>query len=668
MSKERIFISTLLNIDSNDRNKTPKNICISDNKTLPINPISLIKNSDIAKFNYPNHNLNTGDNIIIQNVEGISKTINQCITLINNFNYFVINFPNNNIPLDYKLYCESILINIELFGEKKINNMIDNIPLNNLLGIKKALLFNDLPNLIKLEIIKFIPNNSNTEFINENYLFIELSQKYFSSLITTNNLNQVFKISYLQIGGIKLGYFNSNYPINEINFQSCYSVEIIDTNYFQIKLNFKSFNNINGGGKNIYISKIIDTIEGYPNVDNYVINLKKSFDNVVRIELFSTEFPFIDLLVKKNINDKLYWKNIEDGDFIYSLQIEEGVYNSVNLLNKIESEIQKIPRINNSLKNSKFNLFDVNFEPNIQKVSFKPFDKLNLPNSLSLFIETIDNIQYLVLSILFTSYIDLIKNDEITISNSLDLTLDKNGEYLLLNQNLINKKHSIYKVQSEDKTCFIIIGELSEIQLNNTSNQSYGGNNILIKIPTKVSFLFNKKDTIGDILGFKNTGELFSITNFSSNISNKDPYYFSSNINVDSKDVVGNPITYSSGFLNLSGKNNYFLMYLNDIEYIYSNSLDAAFAKILLSGNPGDILYNTFVPIPQNIYSKNFPISTLTELTIKFLYPDGSPVNFRNINHSFTLNIIEEQNINNDTHLNSQNISISDEFKKLIKK
>jgi hypothetical protein len=38
--------------------------------------------------------------------------------------------------------------------------------------------------------------------------------------------------------------------------------------------------------------------------------------------------------------------------------------------------------------------------------------------------------------------------------------------------------------------------------------------------------------------------------------------------------------------------------------------------------------------------------------------------NFRNINHSFTLKITEEQEHNDNINLNSQKISVSDEFKK----
>ena len=71
-----------------------------------------------------------------------------------------------------------------------------------------------------------------------------------------------------------------------------------------------------------------------------------------------------------------------------------------------------------------------------------------------------------------------------------------------------------------------------------------------------------------------------------------------------------------NGFMNLNGGYNYILMYLNDIEYIYTNTnLDNAFAKILLSGNPGDILFNTFISQPLDLYSKTYYYGKSTRST-----------------------------------------------------
>jgi len=49
---------------------------------------------------------------------------------------------------------------------------------------------------------------------------------------------------------------------------------------------------------------------------------------------------------------------------------------------------------------------------------------------------------------------------------------------------------------------------------------------------------------------------------------------------------------------------------------------------------------------------------TLSDIAVSFVYPDGTPINFRNLNHSFTLKITEEKIQNNDTYINSNIISI----------
>lgn len=637
--------STLLNIDSSYRNLYPKNIYKSDGKSLPLNPLSFKENSNIITVNYPNHGLNNGDRIIVQNVNGIDKIVSNSFYLLNKFKYMLIIFDDNYINVNYKNYVDSLYVNIELYGDKSIDNLINNIPLNSLLGVKKALIHNDIPSLdikdIKLDSIINKYFTFTDDLLNKKLLYIELPLEYINQKDDYIEISQVFKISYLHISGIPLGYLNANYPINNYNYQSHHEVyNVINNDTFEIETKTLAYSDISGGGSKVQIMKIINSITGFPNANSYTITLKKSFNNVQKIELVSTEFPYIDLIVRENVNDKLYWKNLSDGPYEYYITIDEGTYTTTTLLEKLVTKLNSTLRITSTPVNKIYNFFDVQFETNTQTIQFTSYEQSRLPNSFSIRLETINNFVYYILTINHKNNF-VSPEDIITISSATDTTVtiltDNVIQLYSIAAGYLNKDFSVYSVDINNQTYDVIIGLKDEIFTELVGVESRGGENITIKSKTKVSLLFNKSDTIGDIIGFKNVGSDYSITDFKSVITNKDNY-----LNAINLDTVGNEITYSSGFINLSGKYNYFLMYLNDIEFIYSNNnQQSAFAKILLAGNPGDVLFNTFVKQPSDIYSKDFPIANLSELIIKFTYPDGTPLDFRNTNHSFTLRIIE---------------------------
>jgi len=675
VKSNKIYKTSLLNIDSSLRNINPKNICnITNINKLPNNCLQFNKDSNIININYPNHNLNINDNIVIQNVEGFTKILMNTFYLINNFNYLIIDLDNNYIDQNYMNYTDNLYINIELINNNIINYYIDNcIPFNYIIGIKNINLLTDINkiiiNSIENTLFKIFSINDITLLYNR-VILISLPYPYYSINNDYYIINTTLKISYLHIGGIDIGYINSDYPINNINFQSQQTIyNIVDKNNIQIKNNNLSFITINAGGNNIKIFKIINTIDGYPDADNYIINLKKSFTNIINIELVSTEFPYIDNVIKKNINDKLYWKNIEDFNNIYSIQLDEGFYNITTLLNNLKTKMNSVPRINSNnklIQNSISpitNYFDITLDQYVHTITFSAYNLITLPSCLSIRNEIINLNNYYILDIIYPyNMVDV--GDNITILNSNEVTIknninDNSYQILSISNNYINKTHLVYSINKNTNTFSIIIGDTDNIITTIVAYLSNGGENIQIKSKTKVSLLFDKPDTIGNILGFKNVGNLYSVTNYKSIITNQDSYIYNNNLN-----SVGNTINYNNGFINLSGSNNYILMYLNEIEYIYNNNLQSAFAKILLSGNPGDLLFNTFVQYPNNIYSKIFPISILTDINVKFLYSNGSRVNFRNLNHSFTLKIVEEIIQNNDTYLNSNSISIYNEFNK----
>lgn len=669
---KKIQKSTLLNIDSMFRNLYPKNIYYTNGMTLPSDPFVFTKGSSIININYPNHNLLTGDNIVIQNVNGISKSLINSIYLINGFNYYVIIFGSNMIDIDYRNNTTELYATIEAENQTD-TNIFNNICFNDIVGYKQIFVGSDIPQRLLTAIYPTIQSivGSNiitntttfTNYINSNCLFVPLPTNYINITVNYYQIKQIFKITYQHIAGIKLGYLNSNYPISNINYQANQAVyNVIDSDNFMINLNYNAYGNYSGGGKNVQIMKIIDSIPGYPSANNYVINLKKSFNNVTKIELVGSEIPYVDIIIQKNVNDKLYWKHIQDGNTVYMLQIDEGFYSTTTLLNKIQTEINKVPRKVTTSIGTIYNNFDVNLETNINKITFTPYINTNVPNSLNVRSGPINGVLYYFLTInMHQSFVQI--GDVITISKATDVTLVSDNSITIIGSNYLNKEFTIYAINPENNTFDVVIGMVSSVTTSIGTITLNGGKDIIVKTKTKVSFLFDRKDTMGDILGFMNVGVKGSIIDFDYEQTNKKQYIASTNT-----DYVGNIINYSNGFINLSGKYTYILMYMNDIEYVHSTSnLASAFAKIQLNGNPGDLLFNTYVENPENIYSKSFPISNLTQLTISFTYPDGTPIEFRNVNHSFTLRIVEEHNETNDINLNSQNITFVDEMKKTVK-
>lgn len=489
--------SSLINIDSSYRLIYPKNIGYSDCKTLSSNPLSLVKGSNFVNINYPNHNFSSGDNITIQNVEGISKTIINSVYLFDNFKYAMIVFESNNIELDYIKNVKKLFCNIEIVGEQQERNLIENLPFNTLIGVKHFLLRSDISQLNLNNIITksmynilysiLTPNSSITQniiteaiitnLIDQKCIFIELPIDFNCNSSTYIQINQVLKISYLHVGGIQLGYLNANYPINNYNYQSSYEIyDIIDSNNFSIITNFKSYGTLNGGGDNIIITKILTTLVGYPNADEYVINLKQNFNNVTNIELISTEFPYVDMIIKKDVNDKIYWKNIEDGSHVYSITIDEGFYSSETLLKQLTQKMNNTPRINNSIINKQYNIFDIVIESNIQKITFNPYNLSLLPNSLYITEQRIDSDNYYILTVIHpNNFVEI--GDTITISNSNDVNVIDNQiknanqmdttqqNIIIINSSYINKDHIIYNINLKKSTYDIILGKTSNITL-----------------------------------------------------------------------------------------------------------------------------------------------------------------------------------------------------------
>jgi hypothetical protein len=645
-----------INVDSRFRNINPQNVVEMLPNYLPSNPISSFTNEYRIRVSTNESSFSVGDKIVLQNITRTPIILNKAIYLINNYNYYMVNMNNHNIKYIYSI-VDNYKVLVSNYETLTLDDrLIGNIPINSILGLYSINIYNNdeifLPNVIRDRILNEL-NISTTQLI-QNFFFIQLPFNYVNVNQTNsnvifpafNNVDKIFSFTFNNIGCISLYYLNANYPINNSQYQAYHEITLVSDTYIEFNSSAIGYLNETNGGDNVIIGKVISLIEGYPNINNYTMTLKKSFTDVYSIELVSTEFPYVNNNIT-NLHNKLYWKYLEDGDYIYQIAIDPGFYYLDSLVNILKKKMNSIERIYSTTNNLVYTEFDIEYNSNSQEFKFYSYKTDLNPYSLSLEQDLSLGSQVLKLIIRQKgNYVAI--GDTITISNADDI-----GD---ISSTLINKTHTVYSINVEASNYTVVLITNQFLQTINLSGD--GGAKTTIRTPVLTSFLFNYSDTIGYLLGFKYVGVSTSITPFSHINSNVKEY-----INPTIYNSVGER-TISNNYFNFQEMNYYILMYLNDYENIFTtNNFNNAFAKILMKGNQGDILYNTFIKHSSLIF--DIPLKTLNELKISYLYPDGSAPDFRNLEHSFTLKIIERLSKPTRTGLNSMKMNYLDTLKEL---
>jgi hypothetical protein len=192
---------------------------------------------------------------------------------------------------------------------------------------------------------------------------------YCNSNITYSNDN--YDIYIKTLNGIDIKYINASFPLTNDIQQGYQIVNTISSNSITIKLSQNATKTTTSsdysGNSNIKLGIISSTITGFPDPEYYQYNLKKTYYKVKKIKLVSTEIPNTQLLIKTNINDKLYWQILEDGDNIYNVKIPSGNYDAPSLTNAITSVINSTARIFSNILNK-----DLYYQKCIANVSIKP--------------------------------------------------------------------------------------------------------------------------------------------------------------------------------------------------------------------------------------------------------------------------------------------------------
>ena len=638
-NNKRRYKTNYVHIDSKNRVLIPTAVTGQTYK-LVSNPLSFREGSNIITVSHPNSGYTNGSLISITGVTSANTTLktytnndlsNPSFYIHNGTNIMGINgVPHNILPSNVNYQVIVQLIGIMGDDINTNGSLLGNIPINSING------FHNIFATINTTIVGTVPSWYDPNTFDPNIFYIELPV----SLNTTYTLaNYSYKVIFQTLSGIDLNLINANFPINPFSLQGFQTIQNVSSTGYTITVGDTSINTIVGGGNNINVSLINSIIPGYPNPNKYTVILNKAYHDVISVKLISIEFPNSERTITNESgkqNNKLYWNNLEDGDHVYSLEVPPGNYSPCDLEKELERLFYDTPRIYADQSTYEPNqYFKVSINKNTDKVTIKSYKKFMLQSPfivpigsnstqvLQPIILTITNLQYGILNI----------GDTILICGAI--------EYLGIPAQVLNGYHVVTGIINS--TEFQIT--LPIINLCEDSNNTQGGDSVIIYIPNFYRLLFNYDDTLGYVLGFRNTGTSTSITNFATTITNSDPW--AQDIGTDS---LGNAIIITNNAIQLSG-GNYVYMVADPLVTCYSSgTITNIFAKILLCDQPNKVIFNNFVNM--NIVYDD-PLYEITALDIAFYDQNGKLYNFYGMEHSYTLEIMTVNDIPSDTGISA---------------
>jgi hypothetical protein len=362
--------------------------------------------------------------------------------------------------------------------------------------------------------------------------------------------------------------------------------------------------------------------------------LNKTFNNLKKIKLISTEFPNTEKVIndypKAKQNNLFYWKLLNDGDYMYSISISPGNYTTDSLVFAMTSAIQSVKRINPNINdgtnyqyNNNNNVL-INIDTNIYTFSITFYNQIFIDNPFTF--QKQDSFGYYYIEVYHPSHNQSV-GSTIIISNAID--------FYLFTANSINGTHIIDSVITNDYYS-IKLSKFNPNSINSTTSNKGGGVGVSIQYPIYSRLYFDRPGTIGTLLGFRDVGSINAITPWAIKNTNNALYLLDTNTN---KIGTLNKSSQINNYINLNGTN-YILMACNLFEdSITYGNIKGVFAKILLAGLPGSYLFNQYIQLAEEV---TYTISNIYELEFNFYSPTGELYDFNDLDHSFTLEIYEQ--------------------------
>jgi hypothetical protein len=446
---------------------------------------------------------------------------------------------------------------------------------------------------------------------------------------------------------------------------------VVENQYIEIRNenDLVGFYDANFGGNSIYIG-IIDTVEyGYYRPIRYKINLGKIYTDVLMVRMISSAFPktfrvFNDGSVTGKKNNRLHWQNIDDGSFLYFIEVTPGNYTAQTLKDEIELKVSQQFRYNGNVLTNRRNRITIDINTQTDQVVLKnyneyisvqePFDKLfnfremNDPTNPAY--SDPENQYYIFpTGAYYTDYPGNVVSESSWRIRVLHFQHEsKTGEYVSIKGAInleqidpiyLNREHMIIRIIDEDHYDIV----LSRVNLYNPSiPTAMGGFDCILFTPNVFRLRFDLNDTMGQQLGFRDVGKITSITPYDTVINNDTLYEQEDLQNVINTIFTVEPSTLQQNLVlrnavQLDGPP-YLLLICKELQSgVNLGRIKDYFYKINMEGLIDTVVYDTYVDNPIFFVD---PLNKLSSLTIEVRQPDGSFYDFGISDHSFTLEIV----------------------------
>jgi hypothetical protein len=629
----------------------------------------------------------------IEEVQNVTRPILENFVGVDGF-AFVENYQANN-----DTFSNQVQFVLDNLISTEQTSRVGNIPINFLnkthiiyltetdaqANLDGDVLTNDIPNETDFYIQLDRPYQQNVANIVQPF-----SSNVFEVTTYTRPVSDI-SINFKHYGGIPNRNINAEYPLGPLADAGYRIVDNVlnlgDRVFVTIELNRQGLLNTEFGGECIELAFVEEEDPGFPQPNEYTVNLDLLYYRVAMIKMVNSQFPitqkaFNDGLTGAQCNNRFYWQNLEDGDITYVVEVETGDYTAESFVAELESKVNAVERfdqdisrgINNFMRFSiddNIDLFTAEAftsyvsvsEPFVSQVEFTDINTTGSPENLDP-----ENAYYIYPNGYFIDFPDtdpscrcirvkinhnnhgLERFDTINITNAIN--------YGNISADILNGTHTITNVV-DDNNYDIVLHNVNDIVPDDPSNA--GGYNVNILIPIKFRLRFDFDDTVGDNLGFRSVGFATSITEYDTIITNNVLYEDEDILNVIRLDKGVDPSTLDLSTVSIRNAitligPSYLLIECQELNNISNKGkIKNIFYKINLQDNrtSNEI---TRDPMAYDTYSNNAiyftePLKLLSKLTFKFYTPDGDLYDFNGKDHSFMLEIITYEEIPEGTSL-----------------